>query len=215
MRRHTMHATVELIAITPNSEKVIEQAGRTCYRSASRTGPDSKKNFISKIIENGHHSVLEHAYATFRVTEVSRSFTHQLVRHRLCAFSQRSQRYVDEESFAFVEPKSVREKIEAHRLFSKFIAEAKDAYSKLQELGIKNEDARFVLPNAAQSEIVISANFRQLRHIFCVRCDRYAQWEIREATLQMLRIMKKEAPSVFGDFEINEEAATAYTPFLS
>jgi thymidylate synthase (FAD) len=206
---------VELIAITPNPERVIEQAGRTCYRSASRTGPDSKKDFIRKIIENGHHSVLEHAYATFRVTEVSRSFTHQLVRHRLCAFSQRSQRYVDEKGFAFVELKSIRERPEAHELFGELLAEAKDAYYRLQKLGINNEDARFVLPNAVESEIVISANFRQLRHIFCVRCDRHAQWEIREVALQMLRIMKKEAPSVFGDFEINEEMATAYTPFLS
>lgn len=206
---------VELIAITPNPERIIEQAGRTCYRSSSKPEPDSEKEFISKIVENGHHSVLEHACAAFRVTEVSRSFTHQLVRHRLCAFSQRSQRYVDEKSFAFVEPKSIRQKPEAHRLFGEFMAEAKDAYCKLQELGINNEDARFVLPNAVQSQIVISANFRQLRHIFCVRCDKHAQWEIREVALQMLRIMKKEAPSAFGDFEINEETATARTPFWS
>lgn len=210
-----MHAKVELVAITPDCEKVIEQASRTCYRSTSRTGPDTKKDFIRKIIKNGHHSVLEHAYVTFRVTEVSRSFTHQLVRHRLCTFSQRSQRYVNEKSFAFVEPESIREKTEAHRLFEEFMAKAKDAYCKLQELGIKNEDARFVLPNAVQSEIVVSANFRQLRHMFCVRCDRHAQWEIRNVALEMLRIMKKEAPSVFGDFVIDEETATAYTPFSS
>jgi len=206
---------VERIVITPDSGRVIEQAGRTCYRSASKTGPDSKKDFIHKIIENGHHSVLEHAYATFRITEVSRSFTHQLVRHRLCAFSQRSQRYVDEKSFAFVEPKSIRERPEAHDLFGEFMAEAEDAHCRLQKLGINNEDARFVLPNAVQSEIVISANFRQLRHIFCVRCDRHAQWEIREVALQMLRIMKKEASSVFGDFEVDEETGTTNTRFWS
>lgn len=204
---------VELIAITPDAEAVIEQAGRTCYRS--RSGPDSKKNFIRKIIENGHHSVLEHAYATFRVTGVSRSFTHQLVRHKLCAFSQRSQRYVNEKNFAFVEPESIAENTEAHRLFEDFMAKAKDAYCKLQKLGIKNEDARFVLPNAVQSEIVISCNFRELRHIFCVRCNRHAQWEIREISLQMLGIMKKEAPSVFEDFVIDEETATARTQFPS
>ncbi|MBC8217394.1 MAG: FAD-dependent thymidylate synthase, partial [Planctomycetes bacterium] len=83
------------------------------------------------------------------------------------------------------------------------------------ELGIKNEEVRFVLPNAVQSETVITANFCQLRHIFCVRCNRHAQWEISKVTLQMLRIMKKEAPSVFEDFEIHEETATAHTPFLS
>ncbi len=207
--------TVELIAITPNAEVVIEKAGRTCYCSTPKAQPAGEKNLIHRIIKNGHHSVLEHASATFRITGVSRSFTHQLVRHRLCAFSQRSQRYVNEKSFAFVEPESIREKTEAHRLFEEFMADAKNAYCKLQELGIKNEDARFVLPNAVQSEIVLSANFRELRHIFCVRCDRHAQWEIREVALQMLRIMKKEAPSVFGDFVIDEETATAYTPFPS
>lgn len=207
--------TVELIAITPNAEVVIEKAGRTCYCSTPKAQPAGEKNLIHRIIKNGHHSVLEHASATFRITGVSRSFTHQLVRHRLCAFSQRSQRYVNEKSFAFVEPESIREKTEAHRLFEEFMADAKNAYCKLQELGIKNEDARFVLPNAVQSEIVLSANFRELRHIFCVRCDRHAQWEIREVALQMLRIMKKEAPLVFGDFVIDEETATAYTPFPS
>ena len=207
--------TVELIAITPNAEAVIEKAARTCYCSTQRAQPTSENNLIYRIIKNGHHSVLEHASATFRIIGVSRSFTHQLVRHRLCAFSQRSQRYVNEKSFAFVEPESIREKSEAHRLFEEFMADAKNAYCKLQELGIKNEDARFVLPNAVQSEIVLSANFRELRHIFCVRCNRHTQWEIREVALQMLRIMKKEAPSVFGDFVIDEETATAYTPFPS
>ncbi len=207
--------TVELIAITPNAEAVIEKAARTCYCSTQRAQPTSENNLIYRIIKNGHHSVLEHASATFRIIGVSRSFTHQLVRHRLCAFSQRSQRYVNEKSFAFVEPESIREKAEAHRLFEEFMADAKNAYCKLQELSIKNEDARFVLPNAVQSEIVLSANFRELRHIFCVRCNRHTQWEIREVALQMLRIMKKEAPSVFGDFVIDEETATAYTPFPS
>ena len=90
---------VELIAITPDCERVIERAGRTCYQSGSRIGPGSEAGFIRMVIENGHHSVLEHPSATFRITGVSRSFTHQLVRHRLCAFSQRSQRYVDEKNF--------------------------------------------------------------------------------------------------------------------
>ena len=207
--------TVELIAITPNAEAVIEKAARTCYCSTPQAQPANEKNFIYRIIKNGHHSALEHASATFRIISVSRSFTHQIVRHRLCVFSQRSQRYVNEKSFAFVEPESIRDKTEAHKLFEEFIAEAKNAYCKLQELGIKNEDARFVLPNAVQSEIVISANLREFRHILCIRCDRHAQWEIRNIALQMLRILKEEAPSVFGDFVINEEMGTAFTPFPS
>jgi thymidylate synthase (FAD) len=92
---------------------------------------------------------------------------------------------------------------------------AEGAYGKLQDLGVANEDARFVLPNAVQSEIVISANFRELRHIFCLRCGRHAQWEIRRVALQMLRIMKREAPAVFADFEIDEKNQTAHTPFPS
>ena len=150
-----MHA--ELISITPDCEKVIERAARTCYSSFSKAGPGSAASLICRALECGHVSILEHAYATFMLTAVSRTCTHQLVRHRLCAFSQRSQRYVNEKSFAFVEPESIREKIEAHRLFEGFMAEAKNVYCKLQGLGIKNEDARFVLPNAIQSEIVISA----------------------------------------------------------
>ena len=119
--------------------------------------------------------------------------------------------------FAFVEPESIVDNPISHALFEKFMTEAKIVYTKLQELGIKNEDARFVLPNAIQSEIVISANFRQLRHIFCLRCDKHAQWEIRKVALQMLRIMQKETPSVFDDFVIDEETATYQRcrPYLS
>ena len=206
---------VELIALTPDCEKVIERAGRTCYKSGSRIGPGSEAEFIRMVIKNGHQSVLEHPYATFRITGVSRSFTHQLVRHRLCAFSQRSQRYVDEQNFKYVEPRSIAELPEAHNRFEKFMAEAKEAYGTLQEMGIKNEDARFLLPNAVQSEIVLSANFRELRHIFCLRCHKKAQWEIRNVAMQMLRIMKEQAPSVFADFVIDEQTATACTPFPS
>ncbi len=206
---------VELLAITPQAEKLIEEAGRACYQSRRKAEPGSEKAFVRKIIENGHQSVLEHASATFRITGASRGFTHQLVRHRLCAFSQQSQRYVNEGNFAFVEPPSIARKPEAHRLFARFMRYAKGAYGRLQELGVANQDARFVLPNAVRSEIVISANFRELRHIFCLRCSRHAQWEIRRVALQMLRIMKRTAPAIFSDFEIDEENRTAHTPFPS
>lgn len=206
---------VKLIAITPNAEKVIVQAGRTCYQTCKKATPGSEKDFIRRIIANGHHSVLEHAYATFRITGVSRSFTHQLVRHRLCAFSQHSQRHVDEANFNYVMPKSISDNPQAQKLFKNFMSEAKELYCKLQQLGIKNEDARYVLPNASQTEIVLSANFRELRHIFCVRCCRKAQLEIRQCALSMLRIMKKQAPTVFADFLIDEKDTTAHTQFLS
>ena len=144
---------VELLAITPDAEKLIEKAGRTCYLSFDKVNEESHKRFVRMLIKSGHESVLEHAYATFRITGGSRAFTHQIVRHRLCAFSQQSQRYVDEKGFSIITPPSIERNEEAKRIFDDFIKGAKDAYVKLQSLGIKKEDARFVLPNAVESEI--------------------------------------------------------------
>ncbi len=199
---------VELLAITPDAEKLIEKAGRTCYLSFDKVNEESHKRFVRMLIKSGHESVLEHAYATFRITGGSRAFTHQIVRHRLCAFSQQSQRYVDEKGFSIITPPSIERNEEAKRIFDDFIKGAKDAYVKLQSLGIKKEDARFVLPNAVESEIVISANFREWRHILRERCGKSAQWEIREVALEMLRILKRHAQTVFEDFEIDEVERT-------
>ncbi|MFV1951482.1 MAG: FAD-dependent thymidylate synthase [Nitrospinota bacterium] len=200
---------VDLLAITPNAERLIEEAGRTCYLSFDKAGEDTHKRFIRMIIRSGHYSVLEHAYATFRIKGGSRSFTHQLVRHRLCAFSQQSQRYVDESNFSTIMPESIEKNKEAKTLFENFINNAKEVYTRLQSIGIKKEDARFILPNAVESEIVVSANFRELRHIFKERCSKAAQWEIREIALEMLKIMKGHAPTVFEDFEIDHKEKVA------
>lgn len=208
-------ATVELLQITLNAEKLIEEAGRTCYQSGWKADETSEEAFIWRIVKSGHHSVLEHASATFKITGGSRVFTHQLVRHRLCNFSQQSQRYVDEKNLTYVTPPSIVGNPEALALFNGFMARTKDAYQRLQELGVKNEDARYVLPNATCSEIVVSANLRQWRHILCVRCDKHAQWEIRSIALQILKILKEKAPAVFGDFVINPGAQTAGTPWPS
>lgn len=196
---------VELIAITPNAEKVIEEAGRTCYLSFDSAGADSEKRFIRMLLKNGHLSVLEHAYATFRVRGGSRAMTHQLVRHRLCAFSQQSQRYVEEKAFSYVQPKSIMEKPEAQKLFVDTIKASREAYSKLVEMGVKKEDARFLLPNAVESEIVVSANFREWRHVIGMRGEKGAQWEIREFAVQVLKSLRSEAPTAFSDFEIDAE----------
>lgn len=200
---------VELLSITPDAEKLIEEAGRTCYLSFDRVSEDSYKKFIRMIVRSGHHSVLEHASATFKITGGSRSFTHQLVRHRLCAFSQQSQRYVNEKNFSLIVPESIKNNADAKEIFQSLIHNAQNAYIKLQELGIKKEDARFILPNAVESEIVMTANFRELRHIFKERCHKAAQWEIRKITMEILKVMQKEAPVVFEDFRINEETKTA------
>jgi len=196
---------VELLFITPDAEKLIETAGRTSYLSFGKQGKDTEKAFIRMLIKRGHLSVLEHAYAAFRISGVSRAFTHQLVRHRLCSFIQQSQRYVDESNFNFIEPQSIKNNPEAHSIFTESMDNARKTYVELQKLGIKNEDARFVLPNAAESRIVVTANLREWRHIVELRGEPDAQWEIRRAAIEILKILKKHAPTVFGDFEIDEK----------
>lgn len=200
-----MKMNVELLAITPNAELLIESAGRTAYLSFDSQKPGSEKKFIQMLMKRGHESVLEHASATFRVTGVSRAFTHQLVRHRLCSFTQQSQRYVDESSFEYVVPESIRSCRRAMELFRAFINRARWIYAELQCLGIKNEDARFVLPNAITSEIVVTANFREWRHIIQLRGGSHAQWEIRRVAIAILKQLKALAPTTFGDLEIDEE----------
>jgi len=196
---------VELLFVTPDAEKLIETAGRTSYLSFGKQGKDTEKTFIKMLIKRGHLSVLEHAYATFRISGVSRAFTHQIVRHRLCSFIQQSQRYVDESNFNFIEPQSIKNNSEAHSIFTESVDNARKTYMKLQKLGIKNEDARFVLPNATESQIVITANLREWRHIVELRGEPDAQWEIRNAAIEILKILKKHVPTVFGDFEIDEK----------
>jgi len=193
---------VELIYITPNPEKVIEEAGRTSYQSFNRIGEGSEKKFIRTIINLGHLSVIEHAVASFRIKDVSRSLTHQLVRHRLASFTQKSQRYVDEKHFTFVEPPKIEENPEAHKIYLDFMESVRETYRKLRDLKIPKEDARFVLPNATTTEIVITANLREWRHIVELRGSRHAQWEIRRMTIEILKILKREAPTVFEDFVI-------------
>ncbi len=191
---------VELLAITPDAEKLIEKAGRTCYQSQAKITEESSEKFIRMLVKSGHESVLEHAYATFRISGGSRAFTHQIVRHRLCSFSQQSQRYVDEEGFEVVTPPSINTNPDALKIYNNFIETSKNVYNALTSLGIRKEDARFVLPNAVESEIVISANFREWRHILKMRLDKAAQWEIRAVALEILSVLEKEAPTVFGDF---------------
>ncbi|HSW02070.1 MAG TPA: FAD-dependent thymidylate synthase [Sedimentisphaerales bacterium] len=194
---HPIELEVELIAITPDPEKVIEQAGRTCYLSFDRIEEDSDAAFIQRLLKMGHESPLEHACATFRVRNCSRAMTHQLVRHRLMSVSQQSQRYVDEDQFAYVLPETLPpEHVEDFHQDMKTIQQM---YRKWRDRGLRKEDARFVLPNACVSEIVVSANFREWRHIFSLRLSPKAQWEIRKACLKMLAILKQHAPACFED----------------
>ncbi len=186
-------------------EEHIERAARECYQSQAQMSPESGKRFIRGIILRGHESVLEHASATFRVLGGSRAYTHEQVRHRLLSFSQQSQRYVSEKDFRAVLPPSIAGNPEARKVFVELMEETRKAYQRLKELGLENEDARFVLPNAVESGIVISGNFREWRHVCRTRCNAAAQWEIRRICGLMLKLIRELAPAVFGDLVLDEK----------
>ena len=211
--RRTADIQVELMAITPNAEDIIERACRTCYLSFHRYNPPSStEELIKKVIQKGHHSVLEHALATFRIKGGSRVFTHEMVRHRLMSPSQESQRYVEygkTKEFEFVVPPTIQNTKFVDK-FKEITGKAYELYQDMVKAEIPKEDSRYILPNATTSEIVISANFRELRHIFEIRCVERAHWEIREICLEMLKIMKKQAPIVFWDFHIDEKNKVAH-----
>ena len=188
---------VELLAITPNCEDVIELSGRECYQSEVRD-----KKIIQNWIKSGHESVIEHVSATFRISGVSRSESHQHVRHRIASYSQKSQRYVKEDDFDYIIPPSIEQNGNAKDLFVDIMNVINDAYNDLVKLGIKKEDARFVLPNACATSFVCTFNFRSLRNFLKLRTDEHAQWEIRQVANKMLEYVKPLAPNVFFDFEL-------------
>jgi thymidylate synthase (FAD) len=193
---------VEIVGVTSflhgdgNPEALLEYAGRACYRSEPRGDPGK---FLRARIGEGHESLIEHASVTFDIRGISRACSHQLVRHRLASYSQESQRYVDMSAPEFVVPPSVAENPEAMAVWQRFMGQVAEAYQALREIGVRKEDARFLLPNATATRIIVTMNLRELRHLFSVRCEKAAQWEIRELALEMLRQVHALAPAVFDD----------------
>ncbi len=185
-------------------ESLLEHAGRSCYRSEPKADPG---RFLQARIREGHESIIEHASITFEISGISRACSHQLVRHRLASYSQESQRYVDMSAPEFVIPPSVESNPEARRIWDEFMGQVADTYHQLRKLGVWKEDARFVLPNATATRIIVTMNFRSLRNFFSVRCDKAAQWEIRALALEMLRQAYSLAPSVLAD--LHERFLTA------
>ena len=192
---------VELLMITPNAERLIESCGRTCYESYDKVTEDSHKKLIRHLMKSGHHSVFEHASASFRFTNVSRSLTHQQVRHRVASFSQKSQRYVKEKDFDYVIPPSIRDDEGSWILYSQCMDVIDATYNDLVARGIRKEDARYVLPNACTTTIDMTINFRSLFNFFNLRGDKHAQWEIRKVAMTMLTLIKEHAPTVFESYE--------------
>lgn len=178
-------------------ETIIEYSGRLCWDTVEKLGTNRER--IQDWIKVGHESVIEHASATFYI-RASRVFTHELVRHRLASYSQRSQRYVKEAEPRYITPPEVRVlKKSGLNIFVKAMQEAWSAYRNLLDIGIEPEIARYVLPNACETQIVMTMNFRELRHFIKLRTSKKALPEMRAVASEISRIMKQQAPKVFGD----------------
>ncbi len=192
---------VELLSVTEDAEHLIEMRYRNCWQSEpKRKGIEARRRFVTSCIKKGHLSPVEFADAAFRAV-ASRACTHQMVRHRLASYAQESQRYVEENDASYIViPDAVLENNRAALVFSNAIGDVWAAYSCLLDLGIRKEDARFLLPNACKSVIDFKMNFRAWRHFFRVRCHPAAQWEIRGIATRVLKLLYPSAPSVFGDF---------------
>ena len=195
---------IELLRYTADPEILCGTAASTSTRSGSpskifeKMNLEMAKRIIRRVTGYGHVSVIEHASFSFCMEGVSRAMTHQLVRHRIASFTQQSQRYVTYDTpKMYVVPPSVEENEEAKKMFDKALKRISETYNKLLTIGIPKEDARFILPNAARTNIIVTMNGRELRHFFNLRCCVRAQWEIREAANEMLRQVKKVAPSLF------------------
>lgn len=210
-----MGVEAKLIAVTPDPEKICAMAMRSCHTPEPAHGMEEMTDdIVARMIISAkkvkHFSVLEHANFTFSIGGVSRALTHQLVRHRLASYSQQSQRYVKMDKPTYVMPPSIKNiedqqglgwvETSAPDLFDLMMQDAWENYNKLIEMGVKPEDARFVLPNACTTNIVVTMNARELLHFFHLRCGKHAQWEIRNMANEMLEQCRAVAPTIFeGD----------------
>lgn len=198
-------------------ERLAEMAGRLCYMSFGK-GRKTNADYLGHILQVGHGSVLEHAVWNFVFAGVSRSFTHELVRHRAgFGYSQLSQRYVDESESDFVEPDCIADDPPLHALWLDAVKQSHAAYCRLSDAlfakfaavpdktlrrKMARQAARSVLPNATETKIFVTANARALRHFIELRCNEHAETEIRVVAAAVLRIMQKEAPNIFADYKL-------------
>ena len=218
---------VQLIAHSPDPDKIIAAAAKLCYSAVGTDEilegltPEKTEKFIDMLSSLGHESPVEHATFTFAVEGVSRSLLAQLTRHRIASFSVQSQRYVDKENFEFIIPPEIDAIPEARELFLKAMENDRETYRELNriltekhtqtniEAGMDekkaataaskkaNEDSRYVLSNACDTKIVMTFNVRSLYNFFSLRCCSRAQWEIRELACRMLALVKEVSPALF------------------
>lgn len=182
--------------------KLIELAGRTCYKSHDLITPDSAKNFVSKIAQRGHESVIEHYNITVRFI-CNRGFTHELVRHRLAAYSQESTRYCNYTKDKFgseitvIKPFEIEEGTKEYELWKTAMENSEKSYMAMMENGSKPENARGVLPIDIKTEIVITTNLREWKHIFKLRTSPAAHPSMRELMIPLAREFQKKIPAIF------------------
>ncbi|MBF0459635.1 MAG: FAD-dependent thymidylate synthase [Nitrospirae bacterium] len=208
---------VMLLRHTPLPEELVAMAAKLCYSPSDVEGLKRKitkkdqRGFIQKLMDMGHLSPIEHSSFTFAIEGISRACSHQLVRHRLASYSQQSQRYVamqtgEDGTLDYIVPPSIGSDDALKKIFNDFMKEAQATYAliskRLNELGYEgesgNQDARFVLPNACETKIIVTMNARELLHFFRQRCCNRAQWEIHAVADEMLRLVQTVSPTIFA-----------------
>ncbi|MBR5296366.1 MAG: FAD-dependent thymidylate synthase [Parabacteroides sp.] len=210
---------VKLLEHTPNPENLIAAAAKLCYSSSTvdelimdNMTDESVEKFLNMLFDLGHESPIEHASFTFAIEGISRACSHQLVRHRIASYSQKSQRYVSENQFEYVTPPSIKE-YGAEEIFDETMYKIQCEYENIRDLLIEgmvkrgmnrkaaekkaNEDARFVLPNACTTSIIVTMNIRSLFNFFKHRCCNRAQWEIRDMATRMWKLCMEVSPTIF------------------
>lgn len=197
--------SVSIISHTEKPLETIYKAARQCYSAGSvadiveRDSREKMSELVQRCIRSGHTSVLEHASFTFAISGVSRVLSHQLVRHRMASYSQSSQRFVKAGELEYVCPPSLRYEEDANReLFLDALQSAESMYQIMLDYGVPAEDARFILPNATATSIVMTMNCRALLHFFEERGCAKAQWEIHRLALEMESLMVDALPEVFN-----------------
>jgi len=198
---------VKLIAYTPKPDMVCAAAAFTSWKKKTTAQLFEELNekealdFLRMVMGFGHMSVTEHASFTFSISGVSRALTHQLVRHRIASYTQQSQRYVkfSKDEIKYVTPPTIAKDADAKKTYDGLMKEIADVYEKLIKKNIPPEDARFVLPNAATTNIVVTMNARELLHFIRLRSCERTQWELRDVAIEMLKLAKKVAPTLFSD----------------
>ena len=194
-----------------DAEKImrhIELAGRVCYKSESRISDQSAEKFIANIVKSGHESVIEHISLTFKIV-CDRGVTHEIVRHRLASYSQESSRYCDYSNdkfggeLTFIKPCFWTEDDENFLLWKNTMAQLEKNYLEMRKNGARPEQARAILPNSLKTEIFMTCNLREWRHFLKLRTAKNAHPQMRQVSLQILKILQKKLPVIFADIEVD------------